>query len=649
MTNKKTMVAALAGVCAGAWLVPAAAVDVQDAGTVVVSATLREHNLASAPAFTTVLTADDIAKSPVNSLADLLRETVGVNNQSDGTGRDEIQIRGLAGKYTLMLVNGRRLSSGGALWRGSDFDFSSIPLNSIKRVEIVRGPMAALYGSDAVGGVINIITKTPAKDWRGTVSGEYRAIASGDQGDQYRLGASAAGAFNDALSLSIAAEDYDRKPWYSTSAADTTRPPRLEEKQSQNLVSTLTWKLSETQSLDFDFGYNKDKRPLGLYYYSYNPAWNYTSRDFRAQTITRNTYGVTHKALWSWGSTTAYLSHEDARVDDFNSRYNKPQQRVLKENNTYAKVYGSTEFGRHALTAGVDLRRQTVKDPLSYLTAGQSSTNTSAVFVEDEITLTRQLSLTLAGRDDHTAFGNHFTPKSYLVYQATPEWTVKGGVNQAFKAPDAYQLVKDYSIISCGGNCYLNGNPNLTPEKSTNYELGAEFHRKGLNASAVLFRNDVKDMIVSLYDPAGPSRSWANVAKARTSGVELQADAVLNAAFSVSGNYTRLNADYTDENGKDTRLDNRPRQMASAGVNWNAAPWLQASLSAHYTGEQFYQGGVLPGYTRVDVSASAKAGRNLTVRFGVKNLTDVELESKDKNFATFELGRNYYVSAAYAF
>jgi len=647
--TKKTMVAAIAGVCGFGPAMAAGAVDAQDAGTVVVSATLREHNLASAPAFTTVLTAEDIARSPVNSLADLLRETVGVNNQSDGTGRDEIQIRGLPGKYTLMLVNGRRLSSTGALWRGGDFDFSSIPLNSIKRVEIVRGPMAALYGSDAIGGVINIITKTPTKDWSGAVTGEYRTIASGDQGDQYRLGASVAGAFNDAVSLTISGEDYDRKPWYSTSASDPTRPPRLEEKRAQNLVSTLTWKLSETQSLDFDFGYNKDERPLGMFYYSYNPQWNYTAKDFRAQTIKRSTFGVTHKALWGWGSTTAFLSQEETRIDDFNSRYNKPQQRVLREKNTSAKVYGSTEFGNHALTAGVDLRRQVVKDPLSYLAAGQSTTDRSAVFVEDEITLTKQLSLTLAGREDHTDFGNHFTPKSYLVYQATPEWTVKGGVNKAFKAPEAYQLVKDYSIVSCGGGCYLNGNPDLKPETSINYEFGVEFHRKGLNASAAAFKNDVKEMIDSIYSDHPPSRKWLNVAKAKTSGIELQADAVITPALSISGNYTHLNANYTDQSGKEAKLDNRPRQMASVSLNWTAAAWLQGALAAHYTGEQSYDAAMLPAYTRVDVSASAKASRNITLRFGVKNLTDVNLEQKSKSFQTFELGRNYYVSAAYAF
>ncbi|BBB60118.1 TonB-dependent receptor [Undibacterium sp. KW1] len=647
--KRKLIVVLLANLAIGQ-AVYAAAQEPVDAQQVVVTATLRNHSIASAPAFTTVVTAEDIAKSPVNSLADLLRETVGVNNQTDGTGRDEIQIRGLGGKYTLMLVNGKRISSGGALWRGSDFDFSSIPLNSIKRVEIVRGPMAALYGSDAIGGVINIITKTPGKEWTGTLNTEYRKVATGDQGDQYRIGASTSGTINDQFSLSVSGEVYDRQPWFSTSASDTTRPARLEKKQSQNLVTTTTWKLSDTQSLDFDFGYNKDKRPRALYYYAYFPEWNFESKDYREQEITRYTYGLSHKASWDWGTSTAFLNQEDTTIDDFNSRYNKPQQRVLKEKNTYVKVYANTELGINSLTAGVDLRHQLIKDPLTYLKTGEISTRSSAIFVEDEISLTKGLHLTLAGRvDDSNTFGNHFSPKTYLSYQVNHAVTVKGGISKAFKAPEAYQLSPEYSVISCGGACYLSGNPSLKPETSTNFEAGVEVHQKGWNMSAVAFKNDVDAMIVANYDSVKNTRNWINIAKAKTSGIELQADVELSPIFSINGNYTHLKADYTDEAGKETKLDNRPANVAKLGVNWKATTRLQTGLTAHYIGRQFYENVELPAYTRLDWNLSARLQDNLILRMGVKNLNNVNLEQKSKDFAYFELGRNYYVSATLAF
>lgn len=647
--TKKMIVIAIAGIgFDSAWA--AEPRDKQEMEQVFVTATLRNHTIASAPAFTTVVTAEDIAKSPVNSLPDLLRETVGVNNLTDGTGRDELQIRGLAGKYTLMLINGKRVSSGGALWRGSDFDLSSVPLNSIKRVEIVRGPMAALYGSDAMGGVINIITKKPTAEWKGNLNAEYRTVASGEEGNQYRLGATTSGAVNDKLSLAITGEMYDRDPWYRTPASDTTRTPRLEEKQSRNLMTTATLKLSETQTIDFDFAYNNDKRPLSMYYYAFNPVRKTESRDFRAQEMTRYTYGLNHKADWDWGSTTAFISHEDASIDDFNSRYAKPQDHKLKENNTYAKLYANTVMGANSMTAGIDLRRQVIKDAATYLKTGEISTQSSALFAEDEIALAKSLNLTLAGRMDKSdAFGHHFSPKAYLSYQVNDAVTVKGGVSKAFKAPESYQLSREYVIASCGGSCTLGGNPDLKPEKSTNYEAGVEVHQKRWNASAVVFKNDVDSMIVAFYDSTVPERRWINVAKAKTRGLELQSDVELTSTLSVSGNYTRLQADYTDASGLETKLDNRPKNVAHVTLNWKAHPLLQSSLSANYIGRQYYETKELPAYTRMDLAFSSRVRDNVTLRFGVKNLTDVNLEEKSKSFVSSELGRNYYVSASYAF
>ena len=617
---------------------------------VVVTASLRHQALATAPAFVSVVTEEDIAKAPVNSLPDLLRETVGVNNMTDSSGRDEIQIRGLGGKYTLMLVNGKRVSSSGALWRGGDFDFSSIPLSSIKRIEIVRGPMAALYGSDAMGGVVNIITKTPGREWKGTATAEYRDVGRGDGGRQTRVGVSANGAVNDALALSLGADFYDRDPWYTQPASNPNRTARLEEKKSRNFTGTATWKLSEAQSLDVDLGYNDDERPRALYYYAYYPEYNFESKDYHAQHIRRTTYGLTHKGNWDWGTSTVYLAREQGRIDDFNTRYGDPQARRVEEDNTYAKAYAGTTFGRHAVTAGVDLRRQTIDDPATYLQTGRVTTNSRAAFAEDDVTLLPSLHLNLAGRmDDSNTFGSHFSPKGYLVWSAAEGVVVKGGVSRAFKAPEAYQLSREYRTVSCGGSCFLSGNPDLKPETGTNYEAGVELHRAAWDVTAVLFKNDVHDMIVAIYDASVPERRWVNVARARTRGLELSGEWRLNPAWSLSANATRLVADYVDETGTRMKLDNRPEQTANVSVTWQALPRLSALLGAHYTGRQYYENAELPGYTRFDLGLASQLTRRLTVRAGVKNLTDVDLERKNRNFSFFELGRNYYVSAAYNF
>lgn len=624
-----------------------AAVTLQD---VVVTATMTERDKATTPAFTTVITAQDIAKAPVNSIPDLLRDTVGVNSQTTNTGRDEIQIRGLDGRYTLILVDGKRVSSSGALWRGSDFDMTTIPLGSIERIEVVRGPMSALYGSDAMGGVVNIITKRPTRDWKGQVAAEYRKIDAGDKGDQRRVNASVSGALSDKVSLSLAAEAYDRDAWYTRSASDPTEVASLEEKQARNVVATTKIQLNAAQSLDVDLGYNYDKRPYALDSYAYYPAWNYESKSYAAQDITRYTYGLTHNAKWDWGRTVSYVKQEDADINDYSSSYDAPQQRALKERNTYLKSYGVVRLGSNVLTAGVDYHHQLIKDPVTYLDSGKVTTNNQALFAQDELALGDSWLVTLGGRlDHHEVFGTHFTPKTYLTYLLSDSVTIKGGVGASFKAPDAYQLSKEYRIISCGGSCYLSGNPDLKPETSKSYEFGVDWRNTGWGMSAAVFHNDVKDMIVAVYDASVPSRQWSNVAKAKTSGLELEGDVVLTHALSLTGNFTVLRADYTDAAGKKTKLEFRPRQKANLGLNWKLSNSVSAGISANYIGRQYYEEEALPSYTRFDLSTATQIGKDVTVRAGIKNLTDVNLRDKSGKFVANELGRNYYVSMAYAF
>ena len=617
---------------------------------VVVTASLTERDSATSPAFTSVLTADDIAKASVNSLPDLLRETVGVNNQTDSSGRDQIQIRGMGGRYTLMLVNGKRVSSAGALWRGGDFDFSSIPLGSIERVEIVRGPMAALYGSDAIGGVVNIITKQPTQDWTGAVTAEFRGIESGEEGDQARVSASAAGALSDVVGLSLNGEFTDRDAWFRNSASDPKEVPGLEAKETASLVTTTSFKLSDTQSLEVDLNYMNDKRPNGLYSYAYYPAYDFESFSYREQEIERWTYGLTHKGSWDGFQTVGYIQQEDSEIQDFNSAYNDPQHRTVNEKNTYAKFYGLAEFNMHALTAGVDYRNQLIEDKVSYLDTGEVETNDIALFAQDEVALTDKANFTIGGRvDDNEVFGTHFSPKVYVTYELTDDVVLKGGVSDAFKAPDAYQMSEEYRVISCGGSCYLSGNPELVPETSTNYEMGLDVRKSSWNMSLVVFDNSVEDMIVAVYDPAGPSRQWSNIASGETQGVELDASVDLGASVTLGGNITLLDAKYTDQNGNETEVESRPETMGNISLNWQVSGSFNTGLAVHYTGEQIYEGDDLPAYMRLDWSAAYDLTQATVVRFGIKNLTDVDLTEESENFVYQELGRNYYLSATYNF
>lgn len=637
-----------------------AAESVQQVGTlapIVITASLSAQKASDAPASMSVVTAKDIQNSTATSLAEILGKTVGVQNYNGG-GRDKLVIRGVResyGVYTLILVNGKRVSSTGALWRDSDFDISSIPLESIERVEVVRGPMSSLYGSDAIGGVINIITKKPTTDWHGSASATYSMVDRGYGKDQYRIGASATGALTDTLGLSIAAEQYDRDPWFSQGRA-VTPAYYWEGKKTQNLRSTLSWDMAANQRIDLDLGYNKDERPYGMDTYAYYPAYNFTSIAFSSQEIERKTVGISHYGDWAWGKTTILANQENSEIHDYDSEFDAPQHRLLKEKNTNIKAYTNVDIAINALVLGAEYNHQQVEDQVTYENSGKGEVATTSLFFQDDIQIIDPLTLTLGGRlDDHEVFGDHFSPKAYLVYHLNHDISVKGGFGKAFKAPSLSQLNQNYVIISCGGGefgCDLRGNPDLKPETSTNYEASIGIDKANWNASATVFKNEIKDMIGRETGNIGTPDSyarWVNLNHVKISGVEVQGGLDISPEIALTANATYLDA--KDQNDK--RLEERPRTLANLAVNWQVLDKLAINAGADYRGEQIYGGQDLPDYTLVNLGATTELDTALKLKFGVRNLTDVDLQKKGETanvqFNTKELGRNYYVGLSYSF
>lgn len=212
--------------------------EVVEMERMVVTASLTQHSELTAPASVSVITADDISKMPVKDISEAIRSATGVSVlSSTAYGRNNIRIRGLDSKHTLVLINGRRINSQDALIRGNDFDLSSIPLSAIQRIEVVRGPVSSLYGSEAMGGVVNVILKAPTEELSGSVGLQYESILEGDGGDGLKGHAYASGSLSDNVEGSIIVESSARDPWRTDTNPDFDA---LEEKtQRTSLVSLL--------------------------------------------------------------------------------------------------------------------------------------------------------------------------------------------------------------------------------------------------------------------------------------------------------------------------------------------------------------------------------------------------------------------------
>ncbi|MCW0470872.1 TonB-dependent receptor plug domain-containing protein [Vibrio chagasii] len=183
----------------------------------VVTATRTEMALKQAPASMSVITAQDIEDSPrvLPWQTSLLNQRVlSLILIARVLARQMISIRGMDSDYTLIMVNGRRLVQQVPLYRGNDFDLSTIPTESIERVEIIRGPMSALYGSDGMGGTINIITKAPVNEWSSTLSMDTSSPMDGNGGQEQSVGLTTSGALiEDELFARFSINQTSRDAW----------------------------------------------------------------------------------------------------------------------------------------------------------------------------------------------------------------------------------------------------------------------------------------------------------------------------------------------------------------------------------------------------------------------------------------------------
>ncbi|MFQ1964351.1 TonB-dependent receptor domain-containing protein [Aeromonas veronii] len=616
----------------------------------VITVTTTAHNTRSAPASISVITAEQIKAAPVNDLADLLRHEVGIQAEANINGRSEIGIRGMSGKYTLVLVDGKRLSSSNAMWRGGDFDNTPVPLGMIQRVEVIRGPMSALYGSDAIGGVINIITKQPGKTWQGAADADFKAIEGKDGGDQHRTNLGFTGPLTDNLLIRMNGEVYDRQAWTPPEAAYGI--PLIEAKQTRNFASTLSWLVDEQQRFELDYLYNQDERPLDIFRKIGNKVHS------RQQQNDRNLFGLTHKGNWNWGDTTVMVNYESSKIDDFNDIL-KIHQQPKEENNFTVKGYTNLTLANHYLTLGGEYLDRELVDAVSYKDiGGKESHSQEALFAQDEIGLTDSLNLTLGGRyDHHGLYGSHFTPRGYLVYEMNEVVTVKGGVSQAFKAPASHQYTNGYSTESCGGRCSIYGNDKVKPETSTNYELGIIAGEGVWETSSTLFYSDIDDMLIGKEPPGSQKqysdRTWYNLDKATNKGLELTGKLDLTDDINLGANYTYLKA----EDDKGLQIINRPKHKTNAKLTWQATERVNAFVGTTYTGTQFIEHKVnnatvrdkLPSYQTFDLGTGFKVTENFDLRLGINNLTDVRLQEKDTLFQNVEPGRSYYVSGSARF
>ena len=621
----------------------AQAAPVTELNPLVVTASRSEHSLADAPASVSVITAEQIKARGAGNLLEALRGVPGLSlNGRQVGGRKTLSIRGAEDRHTLVLIDGRRISSTDDTIGHSDYQYGWVAMEQIERIEVVRGPMSALYGSEAVGGVINIITRKGGQQWHGgaSVRGE---LGEGPAGDGHQMSASASGPLGEWFDLALGVEDRRRAP--------TPRPENKatsdiegQDRQSGNL--RLGFTPSEGQRLQLDMLRSEETRRR------HEQNTRLPARPYYLDTydLQRRQDALTWQADWSLLRSELRYSEAEFEVNNKRSNNIAPTRPQRLEDRVWDGNLAFALGDSHSLTLGAERREEFLEN--AGLTGGSDSALHKALYVQDEIALADDWALTLGTRLDHHAiFGSESSPRAYLVWRASPELTIKGGYGEAFRAPTLKQISPNY-VGAEGPHTFL-GNADIQPETSRSWEIGAAWRDEQSAYTATLFRSEIKDLIYyNLLRRVGPRSiyQYDNISEARIDGLEVALRRALGGGFSLASSMTWLDARDRDS---DDKLTGRPEFSATPSLAWQQGAW-GAELEWQYIGQQTLQNAAgqlkrAPAYSLVNLSGSYRVDEHLTLRAGLNNAGDLRLEDKSELFGYVEDGRTLWLGLEASF
>ncbi|KDC78110.1 TonB-dependent receptor plug domain protein [Bordetella bronchiseptica MBORD635] len=658
--------------------------------TVVVTASGFEQEIKNAPASISVITREQLESKPFHNLADAVADVEGVSVERGGkAGGMNISIRGLPSDYTLVLVDGKRLSqnSSGARPNGfGDVDTNFIPpMSAIDRIEVVRGPMSTLYGSDAMGGVINIITRKVAREWTGQVTLDGTAQGDNRYGNNYGSSFYLSGPLQtDKLGLSLRGGLYRRLSAHGSYPAnqaeydsgdysgDIASFSGLGDSLQRNVGLRLALTPNRNHDILFDVDANWqtfDNANGELGTLNADVAPNRQGGGYEPEMkFNRQRYALTHLGRYDGAiSSDTSLLYDTTETIGRTNPMSTPRQpsdgekRELEyENWVFDTKWTMPLFNdRHNLTMGGQWREQKFKDTLVSAPLNLRQYQW-ALFAEDEWRIVDDLALTMGARyDRNEQFGGKWSPRGYLVWNATPAWTVKGGVSKGYKTPDINLMTDGIIGLGAQGTMPLLGNSQLKPESSTSSELGVLFDDgEGLTGNLTGFHTKFKDKIDTQNVPnclaaGGPVPGcldlgvWerngvpvanfsqrVNVDTATIQGFELGGRIPLFEGWSFSGNYTLTASEITSGAKQGQPLGSQPRHSLNLGLNWRVNERFNAWVRGEYRAKQFNDMNwekeqvFYSPYWLASLGGSYVLNKNVTLSASVYNLFD-------KNFVDY--------------
>lgn len=620
-----------------AFAVPAHADVAADPDAIVVTATSREQQVKDAPASISVITREELERLPYRELTDALLEIPGVTvTPGEGNSRD-ISIRGMSPQYSLILVDGRRLSSRESRTNGGSISEGGLlpPLEAIERIEVVRGPMSSLYGSDAMGGVVNVITRSIAESWRGSLRVNGTLQLAEDYGNFYDGNFYISGpVVGDAVGLQVQGSINRRE--------EDDVVGGTPEREDESIAAKLGFDAGSSHRFILEGGYYRQKTVSTA---GKTVEVSATEPEGTEAPMTQNRWvaSLSHSGEWGFADSDSYLQYEDAEHVEGKKRIK----------NTVGQSIWTVPLPANVLSVGLFYRHEDLTDLTGNGLSGSTRTGATrtnwAIFAENELSILDNLKLTGGIRmDDDEQYGSHWTPRIYAVWNITPEFTLKGGYSQGLRAPNLRQTLPDWGQMSRGGTIY--GNPDLEAETSRTLEASLLYDGGPLEASLAAYDTRFKDKITRITcEEAGawcvdeplssigrPPTTYVNIDEARVRGIEATVNLWLTQAIRLNATGTLTDSEQLTGAAAGAALNDTPKQQASASLSWRPDDRFSGYLRAVYHGEEAVTEAQISGenvvaasYTTVDIGGFYRISPAFTLHGGVQNLFDKRLAYED--------------------
>ena len=598
------------------------ALDEYSLDAMVVTATRTEMSVKEAPSAVEIVDSKKLEQTHAKTLHDALKGALGVNVFNDFQGRSNVSIRGSESRHVLIMVDGKRLGGEAAYNSANAWDVDRIRMEDVERVEIIRGPAGALYGSDAMGGVINVVTKTPNKT-TAVINYEHGWYENG-KGAGYKSNLYLQGAEKN-YTYKINAGLNNSRPYDTLNPSDKAPAGSYGDYnfygEEKPLSVNVGYTFDNGNKLGFDFSRFKEETqkkgspnrtfmtgsgapitPMTPYLDKIQTIWN---------DIKRTDYAVTYqgsddKQDWMF---RAYKSVFDKNYKNQNlTRMTSPRgvgawtleaPKIDTIKRTLSVIEGRDTFNlddKNKFTAGFEYRKDEsegtrLKKPNTSLSGSsaydafdKAAINYMAAYVQDEFRPDAKWLLIPSVRFDHSdQFSNKVTSNLAATYNAADDVRIKAVVGQGYKTPtvnDLYIFWEMYSKNPGSDGQFYVGNPDLKPEKSLSYELSIE--KDWGDRSTVhlgVFRNEVKDLIdtywtgkmtedePTVYPGVAGDRvmEYRNIPEATLQGVELYGSHRLGKDIYLNAGYTFLDAKNKTDG---TRLKDRAKHQVTFGVSY---------------------------------------------------------------------------------